>query len=393
VRNDHFPHFSLLLLFCPELFDVSDNLFQGKFPIPLLESTTLEVIDLSRNNFEDNIPTGIGNLKKLKELRLNENMFHGSIPFEIFNAAGIKELMLQSNELTGGIPTEIANLESVEGIFMSHNNLKGPIPIQLGAMKDLQKVHLHRNQLHGVAPILMRPSKVMGDSDYVTDCGFPEWDLTEPLLCEGCTMCCNSEENCQLTHPHTFKTMHLILTVILTPLLSTLLFLFFLKKKGNCIVNLFVDARDPLTVYNDDSVYCFILSSNKIGTILYALTVAIQVTIFSSYLRNSEFSEHSDWEYSFKCLGNDIECERNRSDNEIGILLFFTLTILFLGNDITMSFLQMRKAIYLRDMQLFLSGFILFFLTSFALLVSFRYNTALAEKNSSWITNAIICYL
>jgi len=55
-----------------------------------------------------------------------------------------------------------------------------------------------------------------------------------------------------------------------------------------------------------------------------------------------------------------------------------------------MSLLQMRKSVYLYDRQLFLSGFILFFLTAYSLLVSFRYNTALAEKNTSWITNAMI---
>jgi len=52
--------------------------------------------------------------------------------------------------------------------------------------------------------------------------------------------------------------------------------------------------------------------------------------------------------------------------------------------------MQIRKSVYLLDKQLLLSGFILFFITAFAFLVSFRYNTALLESNTDMITNTMI---
>jgi len=387
------PHFTDNNIFLPlrvELFDISNNLFQGKFPVSLLDSPNLEVVDLSINNFEDNIPTGIGNLKKLNHLRLNQNGFDGSIPFEIFNAAEIKELMLQSNKLTGSIPTEIANLESVEGIFMSHNNLKGSIPMEIRNLNNLTRLQLHRNQLYGIAPSLKTTSRNLNDFDYITDCGDPEWNLPEPLLCEGCTMCCNSEKKCQLADPTILTNESLFLIVFLIPPALLLLYVLSLKRNKNVITNLFVDDRDPLSIYNDDSVYCFILSNNKIGTIIYALTVIIQVAIFSTYLSNSVFREDSDWKYTYKCLGNSIDCIKDKTDSFGGVFLFFIVTILFLGNDFSMSLLQLRKAAFVFDSQLLLSGGILFFLSAYSLSVSFRYNTALAEKNTSWITNAMI---
>jgi len=313
-----------VLLLHLELFDISNNLFQGEFPISLLDSPNLEMMDLSRNAFEGNIPTGIGDLKKLTLLSLSENSFDGSIPFEIFNADGIENLMLQSNSLAGGIPTEIANLKDVKQILLSHNNLRGLIPAELGDLEKLERLQLHRNQLHGIAPVLMKSKKDMGDSDYVTDCGNPNWHLQDPLICDGCTMCCNSEEECLVTDPNIMTNGLLFFIIIIVLVICILLFIFCVKKKKNVITYLFVDDRDPETVYSNDSIYCFIFSRNKRGYFIYFMTIAVQLSVFSTFLKSSELRDDTDWKYSFKCLSNDIECLVQRTDTPFGIFFFLS---------------------------------------------------------------------
>ena len=385
-----FTDFYVLLLLHLELFDISNNLFQGKFPISLLDSPNLEVMDLSRNAFEGKIPTGIGDLKKLTMLSLSENSFDGSIPFEIFNADGIENLMLKSNSLTGSIPTEIANLKDVEQILLSHNNLRGFIPEELEVLEKLERLQLHRNQLHGNAPSLTMSKKAKGDSDYVTDCGDPNWHLESPLICETCTMCCNSEEECQLKDPTVLEISELFSIVILIPVICTLLFILLVKKKKNVITYLFVDDRDPETVYSNDSIYCFILSKNKRGYVIYLTTIITQIMIFTMFLDDSRFDkDNTEWLFGYKCPSNEAECVIDKSDSYFGVGFFFIIGITFLARDIVTSLLQIRKSVYVMDKQLFLSGFILFSITAYAFLVSFRFLTATAETNTTWLEGGV----
>jgi len=348
-------------------------------------------MDLSRNNFEDNIPLGIGNLTTLRILRLNENGFVGSIPFQMFGATEIKELNLQSNQITGSIPPEITNMHRVERIYMSHNNLKGTIPAEMGDLESLEYLHLHRNLLEGVAPNLKKSETMRLDKlGYITDCGFPRYLLPDRLACEDCTMCCNSEKKCQLIDPPTLSKKNLFSLAFLIPIGCILLFVFSMKRENNPFFKPFIDDRDPLTIFNDDSVYCFIFSSNGIALIIYGVTVIIQVIVFTLYLTASDFVDDSDYIYSYQCLGNSIECVQERTDRLIGPMLFVLITFLFLGRDFAISTMQIRKSVYLLDKQLLLSGFILFFITAYAFLVSFRYNTALLESSTDMITNTMI---
>ena len=374
-----------------EIFDLHNNLFQGDFPKALLKSPDLKVIDLSKNNFEDNIPPSIGDLKNLTVLRLNENKFVGTIPFQVFGAIEIKELNLQSNQITSTIPNEIVNLHLIERIYMSHNTLKGTIPTEIGNLETLEYLHLHRNLLQGSAPYLKKSETMHLDNvGYITDCGFPRYLLPDKLECEGCTMCCNSEKKCQLVNPPTLSQKNLFSIATLIPIGCLLLFIFSVKRENNPLFKLFIDDRDPLTIFNDDSVYCFIFSNNWIAIIIYGITVIIQMLIFTFYLKASDFVDDSDYIYSYQCLGNSIECVQERTDRIIGPMLFFFITFLFLGRDFAISTMQIRKSVYLLDRQLLLSGFILFFITSYAFLVSFRYNTALLESSTDMITNTMI---
>ena len=64
----------------------------------------------------------------------------------------------------------------------------------------LELVQLHSNRLTGTIPDLnVTPNYEKSSiSSFVSDCGYPS-AFEDPIQCEACTMCCNSQEDCQ---PH-----------------------------------------------------------------------------------------------------------------------------------------------------------------------------------------------
>lgn len=371
-----------------EYFEVRDNLLQGIFPPKLLECKKLKQIDLSRNHFDGRIPTGISGLKHLKIIKLNENHFSGSIPSEIFHSRQIEVLMLQSNEITGMISSRIADLDNITTITLNHNELKGTIPSEMMRLQKLELLHLHMNQLIGKAPDLT----FIGESthnQYISDCGDPLFHLPSLLSCPSCTMCCNSLEKCQENKE--LKTRFWIMAIFGLPVFTASV-RFIIVKAGIDIFHVFNDIEtEPFHVLTLDSVYCFILTKSIMAWILYLVTVVIQVLLFAEYIGASSVkSENTDWNFTFRCPRNTIECEDESSRTRNGWILFFLVTGSYLGADFVKSLRQLQKAVLTLNWQLFLSGFLLFCLTMLALFASTVYNIALAESNTDLIMNTVI---
>lgn len=347
-------------------------------------------MDLSRNRLNGVIPPTMGELKNLRVLKVNENKLSGSIPLGMFNASQIEVLMLRSNAFTGSIPTQVGILANSRIISMSHNLFKGTIPTELQNLKMIEYIHLHQNQLTGTAPKLefaqIRPNT------FITDCGDPSFSLPSPLICSSCTMCCNSEKKCQqnkVQKTPIWATAFLV-GFMVPVAVGTLKYLILRTRAKNVNFSLF-ENRDPLSIYSKDSVYCFVLCNNMVAWIAYVATATIQMLLFFVYLQASNIrNEDSDWQFSVLCPGNSIQCDDENTVGTNGWILFLAVTILYLGSDIILSMLQIQKAIALLDLQLFLSGFLQFFLTSWALFTSGFYNLALAEKNTDLIMNAVI---
>ena len=182
-------------LFTAEQLDVGNNLLRGVIPNALLDCPEFKHLDLSRNNFEGGLPSTINNMSKLKAIKLNENMITGSIPTELFAPPGLEVIMIQTNKLTGSIPSGLGLLENLTSISMNHNKLKGSIPNDLALLTNIDRLHLHQNKLTGFAPDVQLSNRNI--TAYITDCGQPHFELQNPLECERCTMCCNSENKCQ----------------------------------------------------------------------------------------------------------------------------------------------------------------------------------------------------
>ena len=373
-----------------EHLNISDNLLQGRITEALFACQSLKDIDLSRNNFMSSISPTIGDLKNLKIVRLNQNNLAGSIPVELFNAHQIDELMIQSNQLTGTIPTQIGNLKSATILTMNHNSLKGSIPIELQHLENLKLLQLHRNQLTGKAPKVS--FKKFTKDNFITDCGNPSFLLGDAIDCETCTMCCNSEKECQERMKKSMSIWKEALYVaIMSPLAVMILGAVCLRMKRKLKSFAFVKARDSTTLYDNQSVYCFVFSKKKLAWVLYFVTAGIQLWLFVTYLTASNVSnEDTDFQFNFRCLGNSFECIDENDVSFGGWILFFVVLLFYLGRDLTMSSLQLFSALAIFDLQLFASGIGILVLTLIAIVTSFNYNFALAEKNTDLVMNAVI---
>lgn len=319
-------------------------------------------------------------LRNLRVLRLNENILDGSIPTEIFDSSQIQELMLHRNRLTGSIPAEIGKLKAATSISLSYNSLKGTIPIVFQELSQLKLLHLHFNQLTGIAPN-MAFLAMENEGVFIADCGDPSYLLPAPLHCDTCTMCCNSDEKCQETQR--IQAHFVLLAMLLLPMLFVI-FAYCIRK---------TPFRVPHThsIYSADSMYAFILADSWISWLLYFVTAAIQCLLFAIFIESSSFqSEESAWQFTFRCPNNDIKCHDESSVTKYGWLLFFIVTVSYLGSDLVLSVVQLHISIHLLDIRLFISGSFLFILSATALYASTLYNTALAESNPDLIMNAVI---
>ena len=355
----------------------------------LFKCDDLVHLDLARNGFTNIISPLIGSLSKLQSIRLNENRLEGSIPTKMFDISVIQELMLNSNRLTGSIPTEIGSLSNASVILLSHNSLKGTIPEELTGLTNLVNLHVHHNQLTGIAPEVVFRNKEQ--NNFIADCAAPSL-LPRPLECTTCTMCCNSEDICQNKNYWAIPVwlLTIIWTVIFPIFLTCLAFVIIKTRRHICHVVL-KDNRDPLTIYSDDSVYCLILSSDPIGWIIYAVTLATQVVLYITFLQaSSDVDKDSDYKFTYYCTANSIDCQDKNAVGLTGRLIFFIVTIVFLSDDFLKGYLQIKRSLIIKDTQILFSGLALLSLSSLALVTSFLYNDSSGVKNTDIIKDSMV---
>ena len=180
-----------------------------------------------------------------------------------------------------------------------------------------------------------------------------------------------------------------LLTVLLTlkPIagLMILCFLYIFKKYlGKRQIN----SED---IYTKSSVHSFIFAKGIVPKIIYFVSMLLQFALFFVYiLATNTNDENTDWNRTFRCPDNRIDCVDLRKTNAYGWTLFGLVVICSLGRDLLMSLRQMEQGVRKRDSKLVTSGLVLLILSGVALLSSFIYNRALAEKNTDLIMNAVV---
>ena len=387
---------SLLFNFCfsLETLNTSNNLMQGPIPNVLLDCSYLQILDISNNAFDKGISSLFGELKNLRFIHLNNNKFTGSLASELFNLPELEELCVQSNKLTGSIPTEVGFLQNLRVFTINHNEMKGTIPKEFETVDTIKIAHFHNNKLIGTAPEIKVQERE--SNSYISDCGFPNYDLQGTLECEECTMCCNSDEFCQVTLTKWSIPIWgatIILSVLIPIICSCIGYIllklpFFVSNSKNQNT-----SNSPSIIYNEDSIYLFILSSNKMAIFVYFATVIIQIATFGVYLQSASMDwEETVWEFSYYCPDNSLECVNQNFVDALGWTMFGIVLFVYHGADMVTCFYQIKEAVTQRDLKLFLSGFILCDMTILSLFTSTVFNWAVATKNTDVIMNVVILF-
>ncbi|WCJ38222.1 Leucine-rich receptor-like protein kinase family protein [Euphorbia peplus] len=198
--------------------DVSQNLFDGKFPIGLGRAASgltllnassnnfsgfvpedigdavfLEVLDLRGSFFEGSIPKSFRKLKKLKFLGLSGNNLTGKIPGELGELESLERIIIGYNAFEGGIPAEFGNLTNLKYLDLAVGNLGGEIPDELGRLRSLETVFLYQNKFEGEIPDSignMSSLRLLDLSDNMLSGGIPE-GISELKSLELLNVMCN----------------------------------------------------------------------------------------------------------------------------------------------------------------------------------------------------------
>ena len=155
--------------------DLSNNGFQGGFPVSIIGAIQLTFVDvrfntyngrvpprvfdiqtdvlfINNNKFTQRIPSAFGNTTA-RYITLANNKFIGSIPQSIGQTwKTLTEVLFLNNRLTGCLPYEIGFLQRATVFDAGLNILTGPIPQSFACLKNLQLLSLAHNQFYGRIP-------------------------------------------------------------------------------------------------------------------------------------------------------------------------------------------------------------------------------------------------
>ena len=131
--------------------DVRFNTYNGPVP-PRVFSIQTDVLFINNNNFAQRIPSAFGNTTA-RYITLANNGFIGSIPQSIGRTwQTLTEVLFLKNRLSGCLPYEIGFLQMATVFDAGFNTLTGPIPQSFACLKKLQLLSLAHNQFYGRIP-------------------------------------------------------------------------------------------------------------------------------------------------------------------------------------------------------------------------------------------------
>jgi Leucine-rich repeat (LRR) protein len=167
-------HASVLFLPTLRSIDLSDNLFQDKFPSGGGWSS-IESLEAANNLFtgtiSSNWPQKLSkliclcscfksthsemistNICSAAHFDMSGNLMNGTIPTDLCNFPNLEQLLLSSNDLVGTIPSCIANLDRLRVMRIADAGLNGPIPDGIDHLKELTILDFSNNTLTGRLP-------------------------------------------------------------------------------------------------------------------------------------------------------------------------------------------------------------------------------------------------
>jgi len=126
--------------------------------------------------------------------------------------------------------------------------------------------------------------------------------------------------------------------------------------------------------FAEGSVYRFLLSENRTGKVVAIATVLLQTFTFYFFLRASDYkSELSEYAFLFRCPPDSLMCNQSRQITVTIWILVTVIIILFVLGDLVGSFKIIYESMTSRSVQKLISGLVLLFITTLAIMTSFIY--------------------
>ncbi|KAL6312480.1 hypothetical protein AAG906_021696 [Vitis piasezkii] len=133
------------------VISIGGNYFRSKFPIWLLNLSSLVYIDLSSSQLYGQISPGLGELPNLQYLDLSgNNNLTGTIPESLSQLEKLTHLDLSCNKLQGPIPASFGTFKNLNEMWLGSNELNGSLPVSFGQLSELVKLDVSWNRLTGI---------------------------------------------------------------------------------------------------------------------------------------------------------------------------------------------------------------------------------------------------
>ncbi|KAL3795399.1 hypothetical protein ACHAWO_002646 [Cyclotella atomus] len=316
-------------------------------------------------------------------LELNNNGLSGKLSDTFGALRSLEYIDISDNDIKGSIPSDLGSFENLKTLRLSYNQFSSTIPSQLLQLQNLELAHFQSNRLTGV--ISLNAELMLDPSSFISDCGVPT-DFEDPLLCDGCTMCCNILGDCHTTEAPLLDIRSLTFVRFLSILLGSvggiLVVFTFIKCKfynprwsrsRKADITREKIIREKENAFNSigkNSVYCFFLTKNYVGWIIALLVISFQFYVFLFFVVAAEkdFSDDkSDFTYSWRCPRNSIDCNYIADQTWSGWVTFGILMLCHLGKE--------AEVLCWRCL---------------ATYASTVYNYAIARSNADLVENAVI---
>lgn len=310
----------------------------------------------------------------------------------------------------------LGSLPDLVHLRLSYNALIGEPPRELANLKRLQLLHLHGNRLQGSIPPSLNVVVQSNHSSFISDCGVPS-AFVAPLECFHCTMCCNSNGDCEpaaqtmvqrggFDNYQDFTPVFFVSVFGFCAVLALIAYLYReisrararararqqtnFSRRGQS-VRASTIQRDKflaLDTIGDDSVYQFLLGNSKQGWAIALSTVALQIWVLFVFVRGAEVNlsdDRSDKAFTWLCPRDKITCEDTSDLTAEGWAVFGFVMVAHLLKDFIngakMVLMSTRQGhSWRRQVRFFVGGLVLAMVTLFTLFVTWIYNLAIASE-------------
>lgn len=154
-------------------------------------------------------------------------------------------------------------------------------------------------------------------------------DFEDPLICDGCSMCCNILGGCHTTNAPLLDIDSLTFERFLWIILGSITVLLILCTTIKCLVynpyfspsrnipitreKIMQDKMSAFETIGKDSVYCFFLTKNFLGWFIALAVISFQFYVFLFFVWAAEKGAY----FCFHCYSNERSAKHTYTTNRL----------------------------------------------------------------------------